>query len=123
MPVSSRFATVALRALEVAVVVLCAALIWQNVTMRRQVAAAASQGGRVLRFATNEVFNAVPVVDMNGRRSALPLQTPRTLIAVVEPGCDSCIRVMRDLRDAPGARIVSTATLEATRRAAESTGV
>ena len=123
MPGSSRFVTVALRALEVAVVVLCAVLIWQNMTMRRQVAAVASQGGRVLRFAANELFNPVPVVDMNGRRAALPLQDPRTLIAVVEPGCDSCIRVMRELRDAPGVRIVSTANLEDTRRAAESTGV
>jgi hypothetical protein len=109
--------------LEVAVVVLFALLIWKNYALRRQARAAAVPSGRQHAFVARDAIASIPIVDLAGKPGVLDLQSGRTTIAVVDPGCDSCQELIGTLRGASGVRVLSVAPADETRKLAEQSGL
>jgi hypothetical protein len=109
--------------LEAAVVVVFLLLIWSNFTLRRQARAAAiptiSQHG----FVPRDFIRTIPVLDVNGNAGTLDLQRGRTIVAIVDPRCDSCRELVVSMRGTPGIRVLSMAPREETRKMAEQSGL
>lgn len=120
---SGRIAT---RALEIGLVILFAALAWNNYTLRRDLAAA--RGGAPARgvgssFAPGDSLTVVQAVDLAERPVALDFRTSRTLVAIVNPGCKSCEATVAALQGATDARVLSVASPAETRPLMERGGI
>lgn len=109
--------------LEIGVVVLVALLIWKNFALRRQARAIAAAPVRQHAFVARDAVTSIPIVDLTGKRGALDLQSGRTTIAIVDPGCDSCRELVASLRGASGVRVLSLAPLDETRQLAAQSGL
>jgi hypothetical protein len=120
---SIRLAT---RALEVGVAVLFVALAWNNFTLRRDLArmrAGSPARGAVSSFASGDALTVVQAVDLTGHPVTLDFRTSRTLVAIVNPGCQSCETTVASLKGASGARVLSVASPAETRPLMERGGI
>jgi hypothetical protein len=108
--------------LELAVVVVFALLIWNNYSLRRQQARSAAAVKSARAFAVHDSIDSLPVVEWNGSQRRLQLDR-RTIVAIVDPGCDSCRHLLAELRPESGAQVFSVASLAATRAMAEARGI
>jgi hypothetical protein len=120
--VKPRSAVVVRGALELAVVVVFAFLIWNNYTLRRQQTRAAAAVKSARAFTVHDSIAALPIVEWNGARGTL-LLNGRTIVAVVDPRCDSCRTLLAGIRPDSGVQIVSVAPLAETRAMAQETGL
>jgi hypothetical protein len=99
--------------LEVAVAVVFLLLIWHNYTLRRQLARAAAASRTARGFVPNDTLASVPTLDRNGNPGSLDLENTRTTLAIVDPRCDSCRELLRQLPPS-GVQIVSVAPVAET---------
>ncbi|HEX9986269.1 MAG TPA: hypothetical protein VGF69_23620 [Thermoanaerobaculia bacterium] len=109
---SVRFAT---HALEIGFAILFVVLAWNNFTLRRQLAAAAvtpARSGADANFVAGDRLGRLDVLDLTGRKASLDLSTGRTLVAVVNPTCKSCVQTVAELSAArlKNARVLSVAS-------------
>lgn len=109
--------------LEAAVIVVFALLIWNNYTLRRQQARTAAATQKSRAFVPKDWIGSVPVLDLAGREQLLDLQRGRTIVAIVNPTCDSCRELMASLRGASGIHVLSAAPLAETRPAVHQAGI
>jgi hypothetical protein len=106
--------------LETAFVVVFALLIWNNYTMRRHASGHAAASMIPHRgFVPKDRIATLPTVDLTGRAGTLDLRNGRTLVAVVDPRCESCRELIATMRETPGARVLSVAPLDETRTMAK----
>ena len=105
--------------LEVLVVALCVALLWQNLKLRRQLVGAARAARSSGRFSAGDPLSTVSVLDLRGHATTLDLRRDRTVILIVDPRCDSCVAILKGISGPARVRVVSTATLETTRQLAD----
>jgi hypothetical protein len=103
------------------VVVVFALLLWQNFALRRLQAHAAA-AGRSRAFAVHDSIEPLPIVDLNGARSTFQFDR-RTVVAIVDPRCDSCRKLLAQIRPDTGVQVLSVAPLAETRAMAQSTGL
>jgi hypothetical protein len=108
--------------LELAVVVVFAFLIWNNYTLRRQQTRAAAAVKSARAFTVHDSIAALPIVELNGARGTLPLDR-RTIVAIVDPRCDSCRALLARIRSDSGVQIVSVAPIAETRAMAQESGL
>jgi hypothetical protein len=108
--------------LEAAVVVVFALLVWNNHTLRRQQTRSAAAVKSARSFAVHDSVAAIPVTDLNGAVSMLPLDR-RTIVAIVDPRCESCRTLLARIRRDSGVQVLSVAPLAETRAMAEATGL
>jgi len=102
--------------LETAFVVVFALLIWNNYTMRRHATGHAAASIIPHRgFIPKDRIAVLPVVDLNGHAAQLDLRNGRTLMAIVDPRCESCRELIGTMKDVRDARILSVAPLAETR--------
>jgi hypothetical protein len=107
--------------LELAVVAVFALLVWNNYSLRRQHAAAAAvRSARA--FLVHDSVAPVSVTDLAGAPQMLPLNG-RTIVAVVDPRCDSCRELLSTIRPDSGAQVLSVAPLAETRTMAQTAGL
>ncbi|HEV7920224.1 MAG TPA: hypothetical protein VGR02_05480 [Thermoanaerobaculia bacterium] len=109
--------------LEAAVIVVFALLVWNNYSLRRQhirPAAAAVKSAR--SFVVHDSLSALPVTDLTGAARTLAL-SQRTIVAIVDPRCDSCRTLLAAIRPESGAQVLSVASLAETRAMAEASGL
>jgi hypothetical protein len=108
--------------LEVAVVVVFVLLVWNNFTLRRQQsrAAAAVKSSRGLNV--RDQIGAIPAMALDGTPRDLDLRTTRGIVAIVNPGCESCRELMASTRGMPDVHLLSVASLEETRANAQALG-
>jgi hypothetical protein len=108
---SVRFAT---HALEIGFAILFVVLAWNNFTLRRQLAAAvatpARNGADAGYFITGDKLERLDVLDLSGRPAAVDFRSTRTLVAIVNPTCRSCVATVADLTGARNARVLSVAS-------------
>ncbi|HEX8411782.1 MAG TPA: hypothetical protein VF883_23240 [Thermoanaerobaculia bacterium] len=97
-------------ALETAVAVVFALLIWNNFTLRRQVVAAAAPAAS-RGFAPGDVLPTVPATALDGSRRDLDLRAVRAVVAVADPRCESCRELLASVKDLPDVRVLSVAPL------------
>lgn len=110
--------------LEVAVVVVFALLIWNNYTLRRQQLHAATAATASVRgFVPKDVIETLPIIALDGKHGTLDLRQSRSVIAVVDPRCESCKALIEKLRPQPGLHVLSVAPLAETRTMAEQSGL
>jgi hypothetical protein len=110
--------------LEGAVVVVFMLLVWSNFTLRRQARAAAIPTVSQHGFVPRDALRTIPIVDVNGKPGTLDLQRGRTIVAIVDPRCESCRALVDSMRgSASGIRILSMAPLAETREMAQKTGL
>jgi hypothetical protein len=117
---------VATWALEVGLAIVFVALAWNNFTLRRALAQARAESpvrGVGSSFAPGESLTVVQAVDLAGRPVTLDFRTSRTLVAVVNPGCQSCEKAVASLKGATGARVLSVASVAETRPLMERGGI
>ncbi|HYH08940.1 MAG TPA: hypothetical protein VEK11_17945 [Thermoanaerobaculia bacterium] len=107
-----------MRILEIAAVVVFALLVWQNYTLRRQQSRAAAASKLARGFVPKDVLQTIPVVAPDGSRSTLDLTRARTIIAVVDPRCESCRELIATLRPSPDLAVISVAPPAETRQLA-----
>lgn len=108
--------------LEVAVVVVFAFLVWNNFALRRQQARSAAAAKSVRGFAVREQIGAIPATTLDGRRSDLDLRHTRGVVAIVNPGCESCRELVASVRNAPDVHVLSVASPAETRTLAKDLG-
>jgi hypothetical protein len=108
--------------LEAAVVVVFALLIWSNFTLRRQHAhaAVAARGGRA--FAVHDTLEPLPVIELSGARGTLRFDR-RTLVAIVDPRCESCQQLIATMHADAGTEVLSVAPMEETKSMAQRAGL
>ena len=97
------------------VVVLCVALIWQNVDLRRKLAIVARRSRAIPRFAARDTVRPIAVVDLAGRAQELEFGSSRSIVAIVDPECASCSKTIADARLFRDMVLISTAALPQTR--------
>lgn len=95
-----------IRILEIAVVALLVALVWNNYTLRRQQTRAAAASKLARGFVPKDQLYTIPVLGANG---AIDLTKQRSVVAVVDPRCDSCRELIATLRAAPDLHVISVA--------------
>src|SRR5215213_3285951 len=100
--------------LEVAVMVVFALLIWNNFALRRQQARAAAAVKDAHGFTVRERVGAIPATTLDGARRDLDLTSSRAVVAIVNPGCESCRELIAATRGMPDVRILSVAPLSET---------
>ncbi|HEX7154977.1 MAG TPA: hypothetical protein VF618_26105 [Thermoanaerobaculia bacterium] len=107
----ARFAT---HALEVGLAIVFVILVWNNLSLRRQLAAAAPprNASAAATFVAGDRLGRLDVLDLTGKKTSLDLGTGRMLVAVVNPTCKSCVRTVAELSAAqlPNARVLSVAS-------------
>ncbi|HEX6642697.1 MAG TPA: hypothetical protein VF215_16380, partial [Thermoanaerobaculia bacterium] len=74
-------------------------------------------------FVPRDALRTIPIVDVNGHAGTLDLQRGRTIVAIVDPRCESCRAIVNSMRGASGIRILSMAPLAETREMAQKTGL
>ena len=109
--------------LEVAFVGLFLLLIWNNFALRRQQARVAAAVSPARGFMVKDYVETIPTVDLNGRPGSLDLRGQRTIVAVIDPRCESCRELIASLRGARGVRVLSVAPPAVTRPLAERSGL
>lgn len=109
--------------LEAAVVVLFVLLIWNNFALRRQARAAAVPSIRQHAFVARDAVAYVPTIDLAGKPGGLDLRSGRTIVAIVDPRCESCRELIATLRGATGLRVLSVAPVAETRKMADEAGL
>ena len=100
--------------LESAVVVVFALLIWNNYTLRRQQVRAAAAASRQA-FVPRDVFRTLPIIDPAGKAGVLDLTNGRSVVAIVDPRCESCRELIAQV-GGTGAHVISLAPLAETRK-------
>lgn len=110
------------RILEGAVIVVFLLLIWNNAVLRRQVGASAAPAGRH-GFSVKDVIRTVPAHDLSGKPRVVDLQSGRTIVAIVDPRCESCRELVAALHGARGVQLISLAPPDETRVMAETAGL
>lgn len=95
--------------LEGAVVVMFLLLIWSNYTLRRQARAAAIPTVSQHGFVPRDFVASIPVIDLQGHPSTLDLRNGRTIIAIVDPRCDSCRELVASMHGDSEVRVISMA--------------
>ena len=108
--------------LEVAVVVVFVLLVWNNFTLRRQQSRAAAAAKAVRGFAVREQIGAIPAMTLDGRKSDLDLRATRGIVAIVNPGCESCRELVASARGVSGVHVLSAASMEESRALAKDLG-
>jgi hypothetical protein len=108
--------------LEAAVVVVFALLIWKNYTLRRQLHASVPSV-REHAFVARDAIASVPIIDLAGKPGTLDLKSGRTLLAIVDPRCDSCRELVSTIHGASNLRVLSVASAEETRPMAQELGL
>ncbi|HKO57121.1 MAG TPA: hypothetical protein VJ276_14685 [Thermoanaerobaculia bacterium] len=101
-------------------VVVFALLIWSNYTLRRQHARSVAAVKSARAFAVHDSIDALPVVDLTGARGTLPFNG-RTIVAIVDPRCDSCRELLGGIRPDGGTQVLSVAPLTETIAMAKAT--
>lgn len=101
--------------LEVAVVVLFVLLIWNNFTLRRQQSRAAAASKSARHFGVYEQIGAIPAMSLDGRPGDIDLRNTRGIVAIVNPGCESCRELVASTRGMTDVHVLSVASLEETR--------
>jgi hypothetical protein len=109
--------------LEIAVVVVFALLIWNNYTLRRQQAAAAAGPPPARGFVPKDFIASVPTIALDGTRGTLDLRQSRSVVALVDPRCESCKELIATLRPQPNLHVLSVAPLAETRTMATQSGL
>jgi hypothetical protein len=110
--------------LEAAVVVVFVLLIWNNYTLRRQQARSAAGAAAPARgFVPKDVIETIPTVALDGTRGTLDLRPSRSVVAVVDPRCESCKELIATLRPQPDLHVLSVAPPAETRAMAEQAGL
>lgn len=110
--------------LEGAVVVMFVLLIASNYTLRRQVRASAIPAIQRHGFVPKDVVASIPTVGLDGRPGTLDLQAGRTIVAIVDPRCESCRELIATMRGAAeGIRVLSVAPPAETRTMAQEFGL
>lgn len=109
--------------LEAAVVVVFLLLIWNNYTLRRQQARPAGGPAPARGFIPKDVIESVPTVALDGARGTLDLRRSRSVVAIVDPRCESCKELIATLRPQPDLHVLSVAPLPETRTMAEQSGL
>jgi len=108
--------------LESAVVVVFLLLIWQNYSLRRRSALSAAAVKNVRAFGVHDSIDELPVLDLAGGRTTLRFDG-RTIVAIVDPGCDSCRQLLAEIHADSGVQVLSVATVAQTRTIAEAGGL
>jgi hypothetical protein len=109
--------------LEAAVVVVFLLLIWNNYTLRRQQVRAAAASKSAHGFVPKDVVGSIPTVALDGTRGTLDLRQARSIVAIVDPRCESCKDIIATLRPQPGLQVLSVAPLDETRAMATRSGL
>jgi hypothetical protein len=109
--------------LEGAVVVVFLFLIWNNASLRRQVHAAAVPTVAQHGFVPRDFVASIPIVDLNGKAGTLDLKSGRTIVAIVDPRCESCRELVASMRGATGIRVISLAPADESREMADASGL
>lgn len=117
-----RSASVLRGVLELAVVVVFAFLIWNNYTLRRQHSRAVAAVKSARAFIVHDSISALPIVELNGAPATLPLER-RTIVAIVDPRCDSCRALLARIHPNSGVQVVSVAPMAETRAMAQESGL
>jgi hypothetical protein len=115
-----------IRALELGLAIVFVALAWNNFALRRQLArvrAGAPVHNAGSAFAPGETLTVVQAADLAGRPVTLDFRTSRTLVAIVNPGCESCKAAVASLKGVTGARVLSVASAAETRPLMEQGGI
>ena len=110
-------------ALEAAVVTVFLLLIWNNFALRRQQARVAAAISPERGFVVKDFVETIPTVDLSGRQGSLDLRGGRTVVAIVDPRCESCRELIVSLRSVPGVRVLSVAPAADTRDLATRSGL
>ncbi|HEU4889192.1 MAG TPA: hypothetical protein VFV49_15000 [Thermoanaerobaculia bacterium] len=114
--VTERPRTPALRMLlEAAVIVVFLLLIWNNYTLRRQQPAGAQGASPARGFIPKDLLETIPTVALDGKPGTLDLRQSRSVVAIVDPRCESCKELIATLRPQPGLHVLSVAPLAETR--------
>jgi hypothetical protein len=108
--------------LESAVVVVFLLLIWQNYSLRRRSALSAAAAKNVRAFGVHDSIDELPVLDLAGVRTTLRFDG-RTIVAIVDPGCDSCRHLLAEIRPDSGVQVLSVASVAQSRTIAEAGGL
>lgn len=108
--------------LEVAVVVVFAALIWSNTTLRRQQVRSAAAAKSARAFTVHDSLDALPVVELTGARGTFRPDR-RAIVAIVDPRCESCRVLLTGIRPDSGVQVLSVAPLAETRAMAQAAGL
>jgi hypothetical protein len=108
--------------LEAAVVVVFALLIWNSFTLRRQWSHAAAAAKSARAFAVHDSIDNVPIVRLTGTQDTLHFGG-RTIVAIVDPRCESCRELLRGIHGDSGVQVLSVAPLPETNAMARTTGL
>jgi hypothetical protein len=108
--------------LESAVVVVFVLLVWSNLSLRRQHGHAAAAVRSARAFTVHDSISALPVVELSGAAGTLPLGG-RTIVAIVDPRCESCRELLARIRPDSGVQVLSVAPLAETQTMARDTGL
>ena len=109
--------------LEIAVVVVFLLLVWNNYTLRQQQTRGPVGAGPTRGFIPKEVVAPIPTVALDGTRGTLDLRQSRSVVAIVDPRCESCKEIIATLRPQPNLHVLSVAPLEETRAMASQSGL
>ncbi len=109
--------------LEAAVVVVFLLLIWNNYTLRRQQTGAAAGPPPARGFVPKDFISTIPTIALDGTRTTLDLRQSRSVVALVDPRCESCKELIATLRPRPGLHVLSIAPLPETRAMATKAGL
>jgi hypothetical protein len=92
----------------------------QNRILRKQLTAKLSSSDR---FYVGDKLDRLQVTDMQGRAAVLELKERRTIVAVVQPGCQSCKLLLESVRPGGRTTVLSLATAAETRPIVEPMGI
>jgi len=109
--------------LELAVVAVFLFLVWNNYTLRRQHASVAAAPPGARGFVPKDFLESIPTVGLDGARGTLDLRGSRSVVAIVDPRCESCREVIATLRPQPDLHVLSIAPPAETRAMAAETGL
>ena len=70
----------------------------------------------------HDSIEPLPVVDLTGARSTFQFDR-RTVVAIIDPRCDSCRKLLAQIRPDAGVQVLSVAPLAETRAMAQSSGL
>lgn len=82
-------------------------LIWNNFTLRRQQTRAAAAVKSSRGFAVGERLGAIPATSLDGRPNDLDLRASRGIVAIVNPGCESCRELVASMRGVSDVHVLS----------------
>lgn len=109
--------------LEAAVVVVFVLLIWNNYTLRRQQTRGTPETTPKRGFVPKDSIESIPTIALDGKPGTLDLRQSRSVIAVVDPRCESCKELIATLRPQPNLHVLSVAPLPETRTMATQSGL